>query len=194
MLRPVLITAPALAPVSLAEAKAHLRVDHPDDDTLIGNLVDAATAHLDGRAGVLGRCMVNQEWRIDLADFNSVCLRLPFCDVSGVVIKYDDAAEAEQTLAASNYRLLEDARSSYLEFTDGFAAPTVFDKPNAVRITLVAGFGASAADVPAALRLAIKQLVAHWYGSREAVSVGNIGSELPLTVAALIQPYRRVGI
>jgi len=37
-------------------------------------------------------------------------------------------------------------------------------------------------------------LVGHWYSNREAVNIGNITSEVPLAVEALLQPYRIYGL
>src|SRR5690606_10673336 len=65
MHRPVRVTPPAIQPVTLAEAKLHLRVDHDDEDALISNLIQAATGHLDGWTGILGHCLVEQVWRQD---------------------------------------------------------------------------------------------------------------------------------
>jgi uncharacterized phiE125 gp8 family phage protein len=66
---PVLVTPPVAAPVSLAEAKAHLRVDFDDEDALISGLIDAATQHLDGWSGVLGRALMPQTWEMSLDRF-----------------------------------------------------------------------------------------------------------------------------
>lgn len=63
LLRAELITPPTDPVVTLAEAKDHLRVSHDDEDWLIAGLIDAATAHLDGVGGVLGRALNPQTWR-----------------------------------------------------------------------------------------------------------------------------------
>lgn len=65
MIHPIRTVPPAETPVSLADAKVHLRVDHGDDDTYIGAIVAAATEHLDGWNGILGRCLVTQTWTLD---------------------------------------------------------------------------------------------------------------------------------
>ena len=62
LLRAELITPPTNPVVTLEDAKNHLRVMHDDEDWLISSLVDAATAHLDGVGGVLGRALSPQTW------------------------------------------------------------------------------------------------------------------------------------
>lgn len=65
MVAPIRTVAPAETPVTLTEAKAHLRVDFDDDDTLIASLVNAATDYLDGWDGILARCLVTQTWTLE---------------------------------------------------------------------------------------------------------------------------------
>ncbi|EAO2313199.1 phage gp6-like head-tail connector protein [Salmonella enterica subsp. enterica serovar Senftenberg] len=45
-------------------------------------------------------------------------------------------------------------------------------------------------DVKAAMLL----LIGQWYANREAVNIGNITSEIPFAVEALLQPYRIYGL
>lgn len=63
--RLVLITPPATDPVSLDDAKAHLRVDTDDDDAYIQGLIESATAYVDA-TGLYGRCMMPQSWELHL--------------------------------------------------------------------------------------------------------------------------------
>lgn len=60
-----LVTPPTADLASLADMKAYLRVDHDDEDALIGDLTAAAVAYLDGWGGVLGRCIMPQTWAFD---------------------------------------------------------------------------------------------------------------------------------
>lgn len=59
-----------------------------------------------------------------------------------------------------------------------------------IELDVTVGFGIAAADVPEALRQAIRLLVAHWYENRGLVTIGANYSPLPQSVAALIAPYR----
>jgi uncharacterized phiE125 gp8 family phage protein len=190
---PVLIAAAAETPVSTVEAKAHLRVDGDDDTALIGSLVAAATGHLDGYTGILGRCLVTQSWRQDFDEFSRV-MRLPF-PVAGItsIVSVDDEGTTSSAIAAANYDLQHDGLGSFVRFIDTYAFPSGLAETRAVRVTFTAGYGAADA-VPSALKAAILLLIGHWYGNREAVVTGTIATELPMAVAALIEPYRRVGI
>lgn len=196
MLRPVRVTPPAGGPiVTLDEIKRHCRVDGTDSDLLLPALVQAATDHLDGWSGILGRCLVSQEWRLDVGEWPACGkVRLPFPDVSSVAIKYSDADNADQTVSSSLYDRFEDERSAVVAFRSGFSAPALqADRPDPVRVTFTAGFGDITA-VPQALKVAISLLAAHWFENREAVNIGNITSAVPMGFAQIVEPYRRVGL
>ncbi len=193
MIRPTRITAPAEVPVSLAEAKAHLRVEASDDDDMIEALVAGATSHLDGWSGILGRCLVEQEWKASFHCFRRV-MRLPFPDVTDASISYFDADDAEQSVGAANFSIKEDGQGTFIWFDEFWQAPTTFARPDAVQITFTAGYGA-ASDVPQPIRQAIKLMIGHWFENREGVVLMNQSPyELPMAVSALLTPYRRHSI
>jgi len=184
---PVRVTPPAEAPVALADVKRHVNADSfvDDDDSLQGYL-DAAVAYLDGAGGVLGRCLVSQDWEQGYSAW-APALRLPFPDVSAVAVTYFDAAGDEQTVDPGEYDLVNNAAAGFVLFRSGFAAPTLEDgQPFPVRVVLTAGFGAAAA-VPAALKQAIRLMVAQWYDRR---AEGGAGAPMPFGVPALIAPWR----
>lgn len=192
MLKPVRTSAPSTAPVSVADAKAHCDVTYSDDDDLFTALIEAATAHLDGWTGILGRCLVTQSWQVSFYDWPaSGDIRLPFPDVSAITsVKYYDTDNAEQTVSSSLYELIEDERGAIVRFLDSFTSPSVYDdRTDAVNIVFVAGYGAASA-VPGAITTAIKMMVANWYETREATTPQQM-TEVPMGAQMLLAPYRR---
>lgn len=190
--KPTRTAQPAETPVTLAEAKSHLRVEVTDDDTLIGLYINAATGQLDGWGGILGRCLVTQTWQFSLDAFPAGdLLRLPFPDVSGVVVRYFDSAGVDQILSASLYRVANDALSGVVMLDDGATWPATDVRPDAVRIAVTAGYGAAAA-VPPAIKAALLLMVGDLYRFRETASIGAPSQAIPMsmTVNALIAPYR----
>lgn len=207
MLAPVRVTPPAATPVSVAEAKAHLRVDHSDDDALIEALVQAATDHLDGWSGILGRALVTQTWRVDLSRFPRCdVLRLPLSPIQSISsIAYWDALNTDQTFAAQNYSLHADARGALIALASSASWPGLYTRADAVRVTFVAGYGAPA-DVPAPIKQAILLSVGHMYpmtrdlslsrvdvtgvGSKTWVVSETAGKVISAAADALLAPYR----
>lgn len=173
-MRLVLVVPPAATPITLAEVKAQARVTHDDEDLLIQHYIDAATAWLDGPAGILGRCLVTQTWRAELAAVTGP-IRLPFPDtvISSAVFTDAEGGELIHELALQDQHPL-------LRPISGFGRPAA--------ITFTAGYGAPA-DVPAAIRQAMLLLVTQWYEHRQ---VTGIEATLPFAVEALLAPYRRV--
>lgn len=187
MFVPLLVTAPTTSPVSLVEAKAHLRVDDADENTLIEGLILAATAHLDGHVGILGRCLIDQTWSQEYTGFNA-CMRLRLFPVSAVTaITYTDSNGDVQTLSASQYEVLVDAIGAYVAIEN---IPSTNGRR--VKIEYVAGYG-DAAKVPAPIKQAILLHIASLYEIREREVVGVTLTETT-SYTSLIAPYRRIKI
>lgn len=193
--KPVLVTPPAADDpvVTLAEAKAHLRVDGSDEDGLITALIGAAVAHLDGYAGILGRALVTQTWRQDVDGFcRTMRLPLPAASIASIKWMASDGTTLT-TIAGANYALQADALGSFVRFIDDYDFPTDLAETQAVRLEFTAGYGIAVA-VPADIKLAILLTVGAWYQNRETVIVGATGMELPLGANALLAKYRLMGI
>jgi len=185
--------APTERPVSLGEAKAHLRVDSSDDDALIQGLIDAAVSKFDGYSGELGFALLQQTWEQSFCGFTSA-IRLPLGRVIGIAsVTYWDSANVLQTLPTSVYTHHQDAEGCYVALKPGEIWPPTYGRDDAVTVSWTAGFGDAADTVPAAIRQAMLLLIGHWYANREAVSAGTY-AELPLAVMSLIAPFRQVGV
>jgi uncharacterized phiE125 gp8 family phage protein len=188
-LRPVRMTGPSGALVTLADVRHHLQ-SPMEDDYLLQRCIDAATARLDGYTGILGRCLLSQDWALSFCDFDTT-LRLPFPDVSAIVsVKYFDEAGAEQTVAGSEYQLYNDARGGFVWFRPEFSPPALAERPDAVTVRFTAGYG-MAADVPANIRFAIEMMAGQLYDSGAGTESGATAA-VPPAVQNLIAPHRRV--
>jgi uncharacterized phiE125 gp8 family phage protein len=174
-----LITAPTFEPVTLAMAKAHVRVDTSDEDTLITAMVTAARAYLEGMSG---RAIGAQTLRLDLAEFPEVSRSNPFGAIlvprpplaSVTSIQYYDTAGTLQTLSPSAYQVNTARQPGEVRVAPGGDWPNVQDdRVAAVQVTYVAG-EATADAIDPRIKQAVLLLVGHWYEQRETVLVGSI--------------------
>lgn len=177
-------------PVTTAEAKTHLRIDHSDDDTYIAMLIKAARQYAEN---IQNRALAPQTWAWTMPTFESamnegeqsICLPVgPVLLTSDVAISYRDTADSSQTLATTVYRVVLN-RTPEIYLIAGQSWPALYDRPDAVTITWTAGF-ATSATVPEFTRLAILFLVSEWYRRREGVVTGTIQSEVPHGVTRLL--------
>lgn len=169
--------------VTVEEMKAHSVVEHSGDDDLMDGFIQAATEHLDGKNGLLKRCIGAQSWVQPLAGWPSDrTIRLPFPDVSDASIVYDDADTQDIAFSSTSFELGHDGQGAFLRLKDNVDLPTVaLNSVAPIRVTFTAGFG-EAADVPAALKTAVKLLSAHWHKNRE-------GTAMPDGVMQMISPF-----
>lgn len=189
------VVAPAELPVSLDEVRADLRFepDYTAEDTKINSLILAATDFVSGPDGVLGKALINQTWCLSVpqADRHArICLTLtPVQSITS--IKVIDPAGEEQTLSVADFHLFGDEDIAYIEPKIGSVWPSVYDRPDAIRVTFVCGFGDTSDSVPNHIKQAIRLLCCHWYENREAVLTGTIATTLPMGVDALLSISRK---
>lgn len=182
------VSAPASLPVSLAEAKEQLRVDTSADDDFIQRLVEAATEQLDGD-GELGRAMISQSWA-EWSGPSPEAVKLtmgPFQSLTSV--EYYDADGTLQTATLSDFETRKDGDFFTCRPKTGFSWPATQDRDDAIKITYVAGFGATSADVPQPLRHAVLMLVTHFEQNRSAIA-DRAMFEMPMAVERLVGRYR----
>lgn len=181
-MNPIALGVPMVEPLTLAAAKAYLRVDGPDEDELISALIAAARLTVERATRLV---LVEQSWRY----------RVPACPADGVVplplapilaidaVTSIDAAGIEATVDTDLYRL--DASPD--------PARLLLDPPTGgrgLKVDLSCGFGAAAAAVPEPLRLAVRQLVALWF-ERRGDERPREARPLPASVESLLAPFVR---
>ena len=189
----VLVQAPASEPVSLAEAKAHLRVDGSAEDTLISSLIITSRLHVEA---ALGLALVTQSWSLFLDAWPSgPHVRLPLRPVQSIdAVQLYAPDESVETLNPDIYLLDGAGIPARLIRQGSLAWPAPKRIANGIEIAFTAGYGPAVADVPAPIRQAVLLLVAHWYEHREPIEIGAAHTAVPHMVSELLHPYRRVSL
>lgn len=187
---------PAVALITLSQARSQVRWDGNADTEVDDNLnllIEVAMSHLDGAEGILGRALISQTW-IDSSSGFPVGAALPVALaplISVSAITYYDSDNVLQTLDAASYGVFDRYDGGYVKLHSGQSWPSTYTRDDAVSVVYVAGYGSAPADVPATIRLAALELIAHWFENREAVLVGTISSEIPLGIARLLSSHIR---
>lgn len=179
MLGIVVTTPPTAEPVTLEEARLHLRVSDDSEDEQLDGLIKAAREYVETR---IDRALMTQTIRLSLDRFPAYEIRLPKPPLQSVTsVQYIDGAGATQTVSASDYRVDTYTEPGRIEPVTVW--PVADARVAAVRVTYVAGF-TSAALVPQTIKQAMLLLMTHWYENRSAV--GRPGGPVELAVASLL--------
>jgi len=181
-----LVTAPTVEPVSSTEAKAQLRLEVSDDDTLVGTLITTARRRAEA---FLNRALIHQTWDLTLDAFpDAAWITMPLPPLVSITsVKYVDTAGTTQTWATANYTVDVSRTPGRVALAYNVDWPVTRDVVNAVTIRFVAGYGAAATDVPADLVQGIKILVAALYENRDGMGKDT---PFPQMVRDLWAPHR----
>jgi len=187
-----LVTAPAIEPITLAQAKEHLRVDGSDEDSLIGLCITAARDRIENECR---RAFIRQKWIAYITgDFaEGVTVELPRARLMAAETFLLEYRNDAGTWTAWANTAQQPAREPALLWLTSY--PSNIDTPRSPhdavwRASYWAGYGSLATDVPGPLRHAILLLTAHLFERREMVISGTIISEIPKSLDWLIDSFR----
>jgi uncharacterized phiE125 gp8 family phage protein len=179
-------TEPTIEPITLTEAKLHLRVDGTDDDALITSLIKAARQLCEEYQN---RAYITQTitWKLDGFPCEFTVPRPKLQSVTS--IKYIDANGTQQTLVSSIYDVDIYSEPARIVLAYGQVWPLLRGDINSVEVIFKAGYGDTADKVPDRIKAAIKLLIGHLYEHREDVSTLKHES-VPFGVTSLLSVDR----
>ncbi|MCA1300710.1 head-tail connector protein [Stappia indica] len=182
----IVTTPPAAEPVSVEEARQHLRLTSTAEDGLIARLIRAARAHVES---VTRRALITQGWRYYLDDWppgRVIYLPVaPVASVESVLVFAGDGAP----VAVEETALRLDGASGAPRLKVAAGAPGPLDGFNGIEVDFTAGYGADASAVPPVLVQAVLLLTAHWFEHRE-LGVETAMAAVPAGLDALLGRYR----
>jgi uncharacterized phiE125 gp8 family phage protein len=133
-----LVTAPVIEPLTLAQAKAFLRIEHSADDEAITRAIAAARQAAEN---YLKLALLPQTWDYSSVNPDSTILRLPFGPAQSIAsVTLTTEAGATSTMNASNFRLSADGFSVHF-----VSAPSI----EKLTVRFVAGMASTVSEVPA---------------------------------------------
>lgn len=189
----VIYTAPATEPLSLAEAKAHLRVTDTGEDGFILSCLKAAREQVehDTRRG-----LITQTRQLYLDRFPSGCdepshvigpeyailiPRPPLVSISSIT--YIAADGTSTVLAADQYQVDIRNEPGRVKPAYGCSWPSTREVYNAVTVQYVCGW--SALTLPTTVKHLLRLWLGHFFENREPVVIGTIVNDLPFAMKAL---------
>lgn len=209
-------SAPAVEPITLQDAKAHLRIDTPDEDTLLQSLILTSRLHIEV---ALGLALITQTWscffdrwptsqgmrglplqpagvlvtvpdglakHYGLGDVVTLPLR-PVKSVDAIRVYAEDGTFLTLPLAGFTCDLLSTTpRVIRNQMT---STPVPGRRLNGLEFAVTCGFGPTPNDIPAPIRQALLLLVAHWYEHRDPTEIGTPEARIPAAVSSLLANF-----
>ena len=177
--------------VSLAQAKAHLRVEHSDDESLIQTLIGVAQNVVEGYTGRFLQRVEGSFYFDDFHEFMNLHagpnLALDIDRSGNTGVTYLNTAGRQTVVDATKYVLEGKGYPARLRMLDT-PSDVESDSLNAVRIDVTVGHD-SAEPIPDALVAAMLLIIGHLYENRQDVGQHKTHAT-PLASRYLMEPYR----
>jgi uncharacterized phiE125 gp8 family phage protein len=172
----------ATGAITLDEAKlaANIPLSETVDDAYLSMLILAATQLVEAKTG---RALIQRSFVQYLDGWPDV-IEIPVSPLVSITkIEYYDGDNVKQTLATDQYDVAAHATPGYVSLAWGMVWPVLYNKPEAVQVTFLAGFAASVAALDAKAKQLVSFLANHWYMHREPVVTGTaiLSQKVPKT-------------
>lgn len=169
------VTAPAVDPVTLAEAKVQCRVDTDADDAYITSLIKLATTMVEN---LLEVSLISQEWQASYDLFPIWAIILPRMPMASgpVTVTYRLGDGTTQTLTATDFQVDYNVIPGRIYPKWATSWPATRGDENSVVVRYPTGYGPTAASVPPEAKHLILVLVAHYYDTRQPTAPGSVNS------------------
>ena len=174
-------------PITLTEAKTHLKVDTTADDTFITNLIKSATSSAQEYTNRFFIANTIQQVGDKWEDISNL-LKSPVASVTN--IKYVDTFGSLQTLSTDVYFVDDVNKPARIGLKPNQSYPEIIDRLNAVQVNYVVGLAAGPDEVDEGIRQALLLTIGNWYQNRQAVVTGTIATELPMNAKFLLDQYK----
>lgn len=186
------ITAPTTQPLTLSDAKAHLRLLDDSMDSELLRFIDVATRWLEEglgitlintARGVLLDCFPDDWDRFDIP-------RPPLVSVQS--LQYYDTANAQQTLVeGTDFEVVTStkARGYIYPILSAWPSgwPSTYDRPDAVDLRFTAGYGTAHTAIPEEAKHILRMMVAQFDENRAPTITGTISQEIKMALQSLRQ-------
>ncbi len=170
-----------------AEAKDFLKIDTNADDTLIDNLIKAATESCQIYTNQYFLNTVVEQYSDKWSEVYTL-YKSPVAAINH--IKYYDSNDTEQTWADTNYILDDVSKPARIGLAVDATLPSLSDRINAVHVKYTVGYGTASSDVPDGIKQAVLLTLGNWYENRQTVITGRTATELPLSSQYLLDQYK----
>lgn len=189
-------TGPTIEPLTKEDVKLHLRLAvteteaaaYTTEDDLLDRLI--ATARIQTEQEI-GRRLITQTWEyyFDAWPGGDIVIPYPPLQSADIAYRLQGDADYDNTFTGFDVDTASEPGRLILKPGESWPTGTLYpDRP--IKVTYVAGYGDTAADVPEGIRSAMLLKISDLYEHRGAVVVGAAVNYLNAAVDSLLRPYQ----
>jgi len=160
--------------ITLKDAKAHLRVTHNYEDSLIESLIEVCTQVVENQ---IKGIILNSKYSLTITDNLQSIIHFPTNSVYEIIsVKKFDENDNETVL--TNFTFSDE----FISIKDSISGS------KKLVIEFKTGYQ-NVKDVPESLKMAVKLLLSDYYFNRGTIVIGRTPAIVPKTIDRLLEPY-----
>ncbi|PWL19032.1 hypothetical protein DKP76_00150 [Falsochrobactrum shanghaiense] len=184
-----LVTPPVTEPVTIADARAFLRISTQSEDDILERLIKTARELVEAETGL---ALIDQTWRLRVDRWprsgRLALFRYPVKAVTAVVAYQPDGTAI--SFSPEDFTLRHERRPQRVYMAQVPDARSF----TGLEVDFLAGFGETGADVPDTLKQAILSLTAHLYESRAGMNAKSAPASFPPMIGQMVDGWRRISL